>query len=132
MKEHASEAINVAMRPQHSVRLALLGRGVKRRAPKSGGHAHAVDHIGDAKVEHPRKDAAGGHLLDHNIIRLDIAVNNAALMGFVQAVCDLAHDLGGVPDLQTPDLFEALQERDAVDEIHDHHEDLVADLHHLV
>ena len=74
----------------------LLGRGVKRRphrralARKSPWVEHAA---GDAKIENARVGKLPAHKKD--VARLDVAVDNAALMGSGQRV---QHAIGQVRD----------------------------------
>src|SRR5205814_543651 len=53
-----------------------------------------------------------------DVLRLDVAVDDAALVGGVQAAADLADDFDGRLQGQAPDLLQAVVEVHAVQKLH--------------
>ena len=93
---HGAERIQIGMMRELEA-LHLLGRHVRRTA---GDALDARDlRIGDqrdAEVD----DAHVGILREHDVRRLDVAMNDAARVGVVQRLGALEHDLDDVVDAQ--------------------------------
>jgi len=105
----------------------LLWRCVQRRALKSVVVAVVVD-LGDAEVQNTGKEPGGREFFDNDIFRLDVAVDDAAGMGFVQSIGDLDGDRDRVVDGQSPVIIEQCIEGRPVDVVHDEPEDGIVEL----
>ena len=70
------------------------------------------------------RDAEVGHLhaavpQNHDILWLDVPVDNAPAVGVAEASHDLGDEVQGFPPVQLAPLFHILLQRNAVDELHD-------------
>jgi len=75
----------------------LLGRHVLRRpthhvGPRQAGHV-AVEDLGDAEVEHLDEVGLVAPLLDHDVFRLEVAVDDVVRVRFAQRREHLRHDV---------------------------------------
>ena len=69
-------------------------------------------------------DAEIGHLhaavpQDHDVLRLDVPVDDATAVGVAEASHDLGDEVQRLPPVQLAPLFHILLEGDAVDQLHD-------------
>ena len=96
--------------------LGLLGGDIVHRAqgfPGEGGLGGG--HPGNAEVGH--LDAAV--LEDHDVVGLDVPVDNPAAVGMLQCLGDLGGKVQRFPPVEHALLLHVLLQGDAVDELHD-------------
>lgn len=55
---------------------------------------------------------------DHDVLRLDIPVNNAPAVGVTETAHDLRNEMQRLTPVQLAPLFHILLQRDAIDEFH--------------
>ena len=103
----------------------LLGRDVVHRADRLVGHGLGLGlrEARDAEVHH--LDAAV--LQQHDVLRLDVAVDDAALVRVLQRLQDLHRKVQRLAPLDLALLLDVLLERDAVHIFHDDVLDAVAE-----
>ena len=114
--EHDADGIDVGL-AVGDVSSRLLGRDVVNRADRLVGHGarRLVGKARDAEVGH----LDGAVLQQHDVLRLDVAVNDAALMRVLQRLEDLGGEVQHVLPLDDTLTVDILLESDAVDIFHD-------------
>ena len=98
--QHAAQCVEIAPAVDLPLGHRLLRAHVGRRADGEAGLRQAlapggVDRPGDAEVGHPRVPAR-----EHDVLGLDVAVNDPAGMGIAKRLGDLARHLEGVVERQ--------------------------------
>jgi hypothetical protein len=107
LEENDPEGVEVRARSR-LLALHLLGRHVLGRADEDvgAGDALALDGPGDAEVHDPGVAVP----VDHDVLRLEVAVDDADPVGFLEAFADLAGDAHGLAHGQGADAVnEALE-----------------------
>ncbi len=115
--EHAAERVDVGAAVEVGLAAGLLGTHVGRGAdgePGLGERAGILGGPGDAEVGHQRVP-----LVDQDVGRLDVAVDDPPLVGIGQRLGHLAGEADRLVDRQLPLALEAGRERLALD--HRHH-----------
>ena len=81
-------------------------------------HLGQLGLFGDAKVEDLAEHAvfAGGH---EDVVRLDVSMDDACLVGLAERSGDLDQDLGGQGDGQAPLFFDQLHQALPLEQLHD-------------
>ena len=113
--EHDAERIQVAARVGIEP-LRLLGRNIVHRADGLAAALLAdIFQRGDTEIRHL------DHVVirDHDVLRLDVAVNDAVRMRVLERFCDLRGIAQRLLRAEHAALREALLERHALDELHD-------------
>lgn len=82
-------------------------------------HIRRIFRLGNSKIEHFDEIAFANHSTNENIRRFNIAMNDAALMGFVDALEDLSNDINRSQGRHFLFAHEDLIERIALDMFHD-------------
>ena len=119
--EHEAERVDVAAGVE-GLAARLLGRHVFGRAEhdaRLGQAGIVVDGLGDAEVEHLDADAAPLGVDEHDVVGLDVAVDDLALVGLAEHLTRLhgdAHHMVGRHALAR--AAHELPERDALDVLH--------------
>ena len=112
---HDTQRIQVAA-VIHPAALGLLGRNVMHRTQSLSGQCVAFGHHpGDAEVSHLHA-AVFQH---HDIVRLDIPVDDPPAVGMLQGLADLNGKMQGLLPVQNALLFHVLLQADTVDQLHD-------------
>ena len=114
--EHNAERIEVAAGVRLKT-LGLLGRDIVHGADGRVGSAAAVFVLkgGDAEISHLGDAVA----VDHNVLRLNIAMHDAVLMRVLERLCDLRGKEERLRRGELPLAGDILLERDAFDQLHD-------------
>ena len=113
--EHDAGGVDVRARVG-AVALRLLGRDVVDGAERLLRHGvGGVGKTGDAEV----RDLDAAVAQHHDVLRLDVAVDDAARMRVAQPFHNLCDEMQRLTPVQTPTPLHILLERDAVDELHD-------------
>ena len=105
--------------------LALLGRHVVRRAHDRAGARLVRDlllglrELREAEVEHLDEVLGAASLQEKDVLGLEIAVDDAVLVGRVEGVRDLRADHHGTRRIEVPLAFEAIGQRLALQVLHD-------------
>ncbi len=87
-----------------------------------------LEELRDAEVEHfDGLFAARGHT-DHDVRRLEVAVDDAHVMGFVERTRDLRGEAGGALGRDWPELLDVARQRPAAHVLHDDVEELAGRL----
>jgi hypothetical protein len=124
--EHGAERVDVALLADlRDLARGLLGRHIARGADDGARHGDlrmALQRLGEAEVH----DVGLAVLVEHDVVGLDVAVDDAARVGVLDGAGDLREDGGG---LGGGELL--AREAAAVDELHRDHV-LVADVADLV
>lgn len=124
--EEAAERVEVTGRAQRGISAGLLGRHVGRGADDDAGHGQGV--VGglgktrDAEVAQFRGIAGG--LVEEDVGRLEVAVDDAAAVGCLQGLADLDRPGQGLGNGERA-AGEGVQ-RPSVDEVHGQEEDPAA------
>ncbi len=118
-----TERVDVAAGADVALAHRLLGRHVGGRAERHAGLGHATvarlaGGEGDAEV-----GDQGAAVMQENVLRLDVAMDDAAAMGIVEGTRHLGGDAHGVGDRELLVANEAIAEGLALDEGHDVEED---------
>ena len=125
--QHDPDAVDVDRRPR---RLAaeLLRREVAQRAGDGPGRRQSAFGVlhdpGDAEVDQPGS-AVG---FDQDVARLDVAMDDASLVGVGERLCDLRRDPGGFRGRQGTVAPDPVAQRLARDELEDHRRRRVVDV----
>jgi hypothetical protein len=129
-----AQGIDVRGGADHGAGAAGLFRAhVRRRAhDQTGGRlvlaAHGrIEQFGHAEVE-DLDDRARGAFDDEDVVRLEIAVDDAGVVGGVEGRGDLPHQFDGVVDADGAAGFHVTGELDAFEELHDQVEPAVGEL----
>ena len=116
--ENAAQRIDVGSGVD-GIAAGLFGRQVLGGPDHRRGLGDAVaavgDRAGDAEVHH--LDRVGG--ADHDVRRLDVAVDDAVLMAEVQRLAGVGDDLDGPPGRHRTVVVHDVAQGDAVDVLHD-------------
>ena len=113
--EHDAGGVDVRARVG-AVALRLLGRDVVDGAERLLRHGvGGVGKTGDAEV----RDLDAAVAQHHDVLRLDVAVDDAARMRVAQPLHNLCDEMQRLAPVQTPAPLHILLECDAVDELHD-------------
>ena len=114
--EHDAERVDVGL-PVDVVAERLLGRDVVRRAEHAavGGQPLLLQRAGDAEVG----DLGGALLVDEDVLRLDVAVDDAARVRGAERAGDLDRVGDRLVDRQAPHAADPLLERLALDVLED-------------
>jgi hypothetical protein len=123
---HGAEGVDVAAGADVAVAHGLFGTHVARRAEGHAGLRHAIAGLargeGDAEV-----GDEGAAVVQQDVLGLDVAVDDAALVGVVEGGCDFLGEADGVGDGELLLAGEAVAEGLAFDVGHDVVEELGAD-----
>ena len=113
--EHDARGVDVRARVC-AVAPRLLGRHVVHRAERLlRERVGGVGEAGDAEVS----DLDAAVAKHHDVLRLDVAVDDAARMRVRERLHDLRDEVQRLTPVELAALFHILLERDAVDELHD-------------
>ena len=113
--EHDARGVDVRARVR-AVAPRLLGRHVVHRAERLlRERVGGVGEAGDAEVS----DLDAAVAKHHDVLRLDVAVDDAARMRVRERLHDLRDEVQRLTPVELAALFHILLERDAVDELHD-------------
>ena len=113
--EHDARGVDVRARVR-AVAPRLLGRHVVHRAERLlRERVGGIGKAGDAKVG----DLDAAVAQDHDVLRLDVAVDDAARMRVRERLHDLRDEMQRFAPVELAALFHILLERDTVDELHD-------------
>ena len=115
--EHAAQRVDVAARVELALAHRLLGAHVLRRAERHPGLGHPGAGLagGERDAEVGDERAA---VVEQDVLRLDVAVDDAVPMGVVERARDLGGDPDGLADRQLLLAGHPVAERDALDERH--------------
>ncbi|MFT3768182.1 MAG: hypothetical protein QM820_22250 [Minicystis sp.] len=97
-----------------------------------------AQHLGDAEVEHLDEEGISlAALGDEDVVRLDVAVDDAVLVGALQGAAHLLHQRLGGGEAEAAAALEQLGEGEAAEQLHHEVRDgvvdgaVVHDLHHV-
>ena len=103
----------------HGLAAGLLRAQVLGGAENGGGGGEAgcgiADGAGDAEVHHLHRTVAG----DHDVRRLDVAVDDALLVGKIQGSAHICHHAEGPVDLHRAVHFDDVTQGVTLDDFHD-------------
>jgi hypothetical protein len=125
--EHDAQRVDVGP-PVDGVAHDLLGRHVLRRAQDLAGARHrrplaVVEELGDAEIEHAREVLAPGALGEDDVVRLEVAVNDAVCVCVGQRRRDLLGDVDGTEGCQRGLARDDVAQADAGDQLHGDEQD---------
>jgi len=120
LEQHAAERVDVRARVD-AVAADLLGGDVVEGADEGTGRGHPGRCLDLAREpEVGQVDVLAGAALDQDVARLDVAVNESALVRRVERRGDLGDDRGRVLGRQRPPRPQQPAQVGAVDQVHGH------------
>ena len=109
--EHGAQRVHVAPRVDHALAHRLLGTHVLRRPEGEPGLRDAMP----ARRLHRERDAEIRHdglaIVQENVLRLDVAMNDVVAVGVVERARDFARDAHGFRNRQLPFASETRAQR---------------------
>ena len=129
--QRAAQRVDVGPVIAPDARYDLWGQ-VGRRARARLGRLRVIPHLGDPEVQ--QFDRITSPLIDpeHDVLRLDVAVNDAGVVCRSQALADLTADGDDPIDGEHARGFERCAQRLALDEFHRDHQPPVGELDEVV
>ncbi len=124
--EHNAHRIDVGFAVGH-IAARLLGRDIVNRTDRLIGHGarRLVGEARNAEVRH----LDGAVLQEHDVLRLDVAVNDAALVGVLQSAEHLCGEMQRILPLDHALALDVFLQGDTVDVLHHDILDHVAEAH---
>ena len=115
--KHRAQAIDIRARRQTAATFRLLGRDVGRRSEDgecASDPGVALDQLGETEVTEQRLAAS----IEQHVARLDVAMQDAALMRVMHRARELHHEFSGVANSGPPELLDSIRQRAALRQLH--------------